>query len=249
MPPPNDYTLPAGVEAHRLPDGSLSISPALVQLLVAARCAYDWPAGNGAAQSQQTILDLEADVAGLMLGLNEENAHHIVTSVSEWAGNNAPAHNAIVQATPDVQVEMLNSLQLFNAPDCPANAIDTLCGLPGIRLVIASKIFRFCCPAVGTAVDRHTSYFFNSLKITNFRREWSNRQQSSSRLAIYTSASYTHNRNEFINVYLPLLDSIANTLNAIPAPYHCAATRGQKKWRPTDVEMAAYYWGACKGAR
>jgi hypothetical protein len=259
MPPPNDYSLPAGVEAHRLPDGSLSLSDALVNLLVEARKAYDWPAGTGATESQQTILTLEADVAVLMLGLNEENAHHILTSVSEWAGNNAQAHNAIIQAMPDDRVQMLNSLQLYNFPDRLANAIDRLCSLPGIRLVIASKIFRFCRPRIGAAVDRHTSYFFNSLAIisseghigrtANFHREWSNGQHTASRLAIYQPAPYAHNRDEFINVYLPLLDSIANALNAIPAPYHCAATGEQKKWRPTDVEMAAYYWGAGNGAR
>lgn len=259
MPPPNYYTLPPGVKAHRLPNGSFSLSHALVNLLVEARSAYDWPAGTGAAQSQQTILNLEADVAHWMQALNEENAHHIVTTVSDWAGNNAQAHNAIVQATPDVQVQLLNSLQLFNTPDGLANTIDGPCSVAGIRLVIASKIFRFCYPAVGAAVDRHTSYFFNSLEVispgeprdrsTNFRREWSNGQHTASRLAIHQPPPYAHNLNEFINVYLPLLDSIANTLNAIPASYHCAATEEQKNWRPTDVEMAAYYWGACNGAR
>lgn len=259
MPLPNDYTLPAGVKAHRLPNSSLSLSDALVNLLVDARSAYDWPAGAGARESQQTILFLEADVARWMQALNEENAHRILTNVSAWAGNNARSHNAIVQATPAGRVQMLNSLQLFNAHDGPGNAIDNLCELPGIRLVIASKIFRFCCPAVGAAVDRHTSYFFNSLEVifpegridqtTKFRREWSNGRHTASRLAIYTLASYTRNRREFVTVYLPRLRSIANTLNAIPAPYQCAATGGQKNWRPTDMEMAAYYWGACNAPR
>jgi len=222
-----------------------------------ARSAYDWPAGTGATESQQTILALGADVAQWMQGLNKEIAHHIVTKVSKWAGNRK--HNAVVQATPVVREKMPKALLLFNAPDGPANAIDTLVDLPGIRLVIASKIFRFCCPPVGAAVDRHTSYFFNSLEFispegrrdraTNFRREWSHSRHTASRLAIYTQASYTRNLDEFVAVYLPLLCSIANTLNAIPAPYHCAATGEQKNWCPTDVEMAAYYWGACNAPR
>jgi hypothetical protein len=249
MPPPNDYKLQIGVEAHRLHSGSLSLSDALVNLLVDARSAYDWPAGTGAAQSQQNILSLEADVAGRMLRLNEGNAHHIVTSVSEWAGNNAQAHKAIVQATSEAQVQMLNSLTLFNAPDGLANAMNTLCSLPGIRFVIASKIFRFCRPEVGAAVDRHTSYFFNSLGVTNFRREWPNGRHTTSRLAIHNVPAYARNRDEFVTVYLPLLRSMADSLNAIPVPYHCAASGEEKNWHPTDVEMAAYYWGACNGAR
>ncbi|MFZ5452152.1 MAG: hypothetical protein ACOZF2_09830 [Thermodesulfobacteriota bacterium] len=218
-------------------------------MLVQARCAYDWPSGSGTVESQQTILNLEADIAQLMQGLDEENAHRIVVAVSAWAGNNARSHNAIVQATPAYRVQMLSSLQLFNTLDGLANAMDALCLLPGIRLVIASKIYRFCCPAMGAAVDRHTSYYFNSLGGANFRREWSNGQHTASRLAIYQSASYTRNRREFVTVYLPMLRSMANALNAIPVHYHCAATGEQKKWRLTDVEMAAYYWGACNAPR
>ena len=259
MPPPNDYALPARVEAHRLPNDCLSLSDTLVNLLVDARSAYDWPAGTGARKSQQTIRDLEAGVAQWMQALSDENANNIVTKVSEWAGNNARSHNAIVQATPDVRVKMLNSLKLFNDSDSLGNAIDALSNLPGISLVITSKTSRFCCPSVGAAVDRHTSYFFNSLEFispeglrdraTNFRREWSNGQHTASRLASHNLSSYTRNRHEFVTIYLPLLRSIANALNAIPAPYYCAATGEQKNWRPTDVEMAAYYWGACNGAR
>ena len=259
MPPPNDYILPAGVKAQRLADGSLSLSETLVQLLLGARGAYDWPVGTGAAESQQAILNLEAEIARRMQGLDEENAHHIVTLVSKWAGNNVQSHKAIIQATPDARVEMLKSLRLFKSLDGLAHAIDSLCLLPGIRLVIASKIFRFCCPTFGAAVDRHTSYFFNSLELispeghrgraTNFRREWSNVINSPSRLAVYTHSGYTRNRNEFFYVYLPLLRSMAKSLNSISALYRCAATGDQINWRPADVDMAAYYWGAGNGAR
>ena len=200
---------------------------------------------------------LEADVARWMQALNEENAHHIVTKVSKWAGNRR--HSAVVHATPVFRKKMYKALLLFNASDGPVKGIDSLVDLPGIRLIIASKIFRFCYPAVGAAVDRHTSYFFNSLKIisaeghrnraTNFRREWSNGPNSSSRLAIYTNTGYHRNRNEFFFVYLPLLDSVAKTLNSISALYQCEATGEQRNWRPTDVDMATYYWGAGNGAR
>jgi hypothetical protein len=261
MPPPNNYALPADVEVLRLPTGPLLLSDALVQLLVAARSNYEWPAGTGAAQSQQIILDLEANVDQRMQALDDESAHAIVSQVSEWAGNNAKAHTAIVQAAHNDRAKMHKALFLFTAPNDPAKAINKLSGLPGISLVIASKIFRFCCPAVGAAVDRHTSYFFNSLEVispegcrdrsTEFRREWSNGPDTTSRLAIYPKASYnyTRNRDECVTVYLPLLRSTASALNAIPAPYQCAVTGEQKNWRPTDVEMAAYYWGSGNGAR
>jgi hypothetical protein len=259
MPPPNDYTLPAGIEAHRLPDDSLSLSNALVELLVYSRTAYAWPDCTVAGESQQTILALETRVDQLMQELNEENAHNILTKVSKWAHNRK--HYKIIQSPLDDREKMHKALLLFNAPHAPGKAIDALSNLPGISLVIATKIFRFCCPAVGAAVDRHTSYFFNSLEIvapeggldhaTNFRREWSNGPDTTSRLATFPKAShiYTRNRHEFVTVYLPLLSSMANTLNAIPAPYHCAATGEQKNWRPCDVEMAVYYWGAHNGAR
>jgi hypothetical protein len=133
--------------------------------------------------------------------------------------------------------------------------IDALCALPGISLVIASKIFRFCSPNHGAAVDRHASYFFNSLQIvgggaaTHFNREWANGRHTTSRLAIYNQPSYKHNKAEYFLNYLPTLACIAQAMNAIPALYTCAAQNIQMNWTPADIEMAAYYWWATNGTR
>lgn len=133
--------------------------------------------------------------------------------------------------------------------------IDALCSLPGISLVIASKIYRFCAPTQGAAVDRHASYFFNSLQVagggnaTRFAREWANGRHRTSRLAIYTLSGYVHNKAEYFSAYLPTVTCIAQALNAIPAPYTCAARNAPMTWTPADVEMAAYYWWATNGAR
>ena len=90
-------------------------------------------------------------------------------------------------------------------------------------LVIASKIFRFCSPEQGVAVDRHASYFFNSLEIigrgptTHFARQWVNGKHTSSRLDIYTRTEYAATRTEYLTVYLPALACVARAMNAIPA--------------------------------
>ena len=80
-------------------------------------------------------------------------------------------------------------------------------------------------------------------------REWAKGYGSTSRLAIYSSTGYARNRREFTDAYLPLLTKIAGEMNALSVPYTCAVTGQHKKWRPVDVEMAAYYWWACHGSR
>ena len=138
-------------------------------------------------------------------------------------------------------------------------ALDELSGVPGMRLVMATKVFRFCHPTVGAALDRHTSYFFNSLdvvqpdgtilKATKFRREWTTGAHTRSRLAIYQPNRHNHNRDEFVNVYLPFLESLSAALNDGGVLYTCGSTGSKRKWRPTDVEMAAFYWWALNGSR
>lgn len=254
---PNDDSLPNGVEVTILANGSLLLSKELTQLLVHSRSNYDFPAGTGAAKSQEGIISLERYVADLKQSLNESRAHEIVVRVSKWARNNAKAHHAIEAASNNEKAKMLDSLVAFESVASPRNAIDGLRNLPGISLVIATKIYRFCCPAVGAAVDRHASYFFNSLDITQpsqgkalaFRREWTTAKRKASRLANFTQPGYSQNRDQYICQYLPFLTSIANSLNELRVPYICAATGTQKVWRPADVEMAAYYWWACNGAR
>lgn len=256
---PNDTDdLPESVELY-LVDGRLQPSRALIDLLVRARSAYDWPAGAGASQSQQSILNLEAAVAGLVNNLNPNAAHTIVEKVSYWAGNNAVSHSAIVNATQDTMTQMQSAITLLVALGGPGRGLDALSVLPGVSLVIASKIYRFCIPSAGAAVDRHASYFFNSLdivapnkqgaKATHFLREWANGRHATSRLAIYNRTRYMQNRQEFTEHYLPVLAQIADELNALPAHYMCAATGRPQTWRPADVEMAAYYWWACHGSR
>lgn len=226
-----------------------------MNLLVTARSTYDWPAGTGSAASQITILNLEAAVNGYLMALNAANAHAITVQVSAWAGNNANAHAQIVGATPAQQAQMQAAVSDLITPGRECVGIDALCTLPGISMVIASKIYRFCAPTRGAAVDRHASYFFNSLQVagggnaTRFAREWANGRHTTSRLAIYTLSGYVHNKAEYFSTYLPTITCIAQVLNAIPALYVCAARNAPMNWTPADVEMAAYYWWANNGAR
>jgi hypothetical protein len=144
---------------------------------------------------------------------------------------------------------MVGAIRALFDPKTLSLGLDQLCGIPGLRLVMATKIYRFCCPEIGAAVDRHASYFFNSLKATSFQREWSTGKRSTSRLAIYGAGNSKRNRNEYLDVYLPLLKQIADYLNRLGFTYKCATTEKSKVWRPADVEMAAYYWWACNGPR
>jgi hypothetical protein len=236
------------------------VSEALVDLLVSSRTTYDWPAGTGAAQSQQAILDLEVSVAKLLASLSGETAHSIMALASEWAGNNACSHEAILCASGATKDRMYRAVSLLvQAPDGPRRGLDALCGLRGVGLVIASKVYRFCLPQIGAAVDRHASYFFNSLdvsgpdqraeKATHFWREYADGRRTSTRLATYSPQGYEQNLDEYVRVYLPLLAGIAAALNRLARRYGCAATGQDRTWRPADVEMAAYYWWACHGAR
>lgn len=256
MPPPNDApSLPAGTVLTRGANGQCSPSQLLINLLLQARNGYDWPAGTGAAQSQQTILNLEAKVHAHLANLTPANAHAIVAEVSLWAGNNANSNAQIVGALHVQQAQMQMAISCLVNPGQECVGIDALCALPGINLVIASKIFRFCSPNQGAAVDRHASYFFNSLQVvgghagTHFVREWSNGHHTTSRLAIYNQANYVKNKTEYFLAYLPILSCIAQAMNANAATYTCAAQNIQINWRPADVEMAAYFWWATNGAR
>jgi hypothetical protein len=256
---PADDHLPNGVEVTEVGNGRFQPSARLSKLLVDSRSNYDWPAGTGAATSQAVIISLENRVVDLKQSLNESRARDIIAKVSEWAGNNARAHRAIAAASQNETKKMLDSLVVLGSETSPRNALDSLANLPGIGLVIATKIYRFCCPTVGAAVDRHASYFFNSLNVVlpdqgkrkalAFRREWATADKSTSRLAAFTPSGYSWNRDQYVVRYLPFLSSIANSLNESKVPFVCAATGKEMAWRPTDVEMAAYYWWACNGAR
>lgn len=256
MPEPNDTPcLPPGTTLTRFADVRCSLSHPLVQLLLQARSEYDWPAGTGPVACQTTILNLEATVNRHLMDLTPATAHAIIVEVSAWAGNNANSHAHIVGATLAQQAQTQAAITRLITPGRECVGIDALCNLPGIRLVIASKIFRFCSPNQGAAVDRHASYFFNSLQVvgagtaTHFAREWANGRHTTSRLAIHTVGGYSRNKAEYFEFYLPTLACIARAMNAIPALFICAATNLPRRWTPADVEMAAYYWWACNGAR
>jgi hypothetical protein len=256
MSAPNDHTasFPHGISLS-YNNGICQLTQQLISLLVTSRQNYDWPAGTGAAVSQDRIIALEASVRRSMAILNPVGAHQIVVGVSSWAGNNANSHAALVGASAQQQIAMQRAISLLTNVATAQNGINDLSKLPGISLVIASKIYRFCMPNIGAAVDRHSSYFFNSLPVigagyaTNFRREWASGSHTASRLAIYQNASYTHNLTEYFASYNPVLSCIANQLNIGGNHFTCAATGTVKVWASTDVEMAAYYWWACNGAR
>ena len=259
MPSFNYCRFPPGVLIRRLPDGGLDISQALADLLVSSRNNYDWPAGTGARESQNAIIELEHNVEDLLRGLDPARIHQIIKKVSLWGGNNANAQRRIEGASREDQVRMRDAIRHIMNRFTLKRGLDELSMLPGLRLIIATKVFRFCCHTWGAAVDRHASHFFNSLQIvgpngtcglsTDFRREWSNGKRKSTRLAIYSSAGHRLNCVEFVDAYLPLLTQIAESLNILGATYRCAVTGINKSWRPADVEMAAYYWWARKGSR
>jgi hypothetical protein len=207
MPDPNDSSLPQGVALHHLTYDAIDLSAELVALLVVARNEYEWPSGRGTAKSQKTIIELEENVSALMDEANIESAHLIFQRVSEWAGNNAKAHTAIIKASADTKTKMQKCLRLLSNPASQNTGMDRLAEIPGVNLVIASKIFRFCCPQTAAAVDRHASYFFNSLdsfshemapdKATHFKREWSDGKHTTSRLATFTPGYFKANRKEY----------------------------------------------------
>ncbi|MFY9810428.1 hypothetical protein [Aquabacterium sp.] len=230
-------------------------SPSLTSLLLTARNNYDWPSGTGAAKSQNIIIDLENDVAQLLKSPSPENTHTIAVKVSSWAGNNKKSHDQIVMSSPHIKSAIHTSILSLIAPSTVHQGLLGLCAVPGISLVIASKIYRFCDPQHGAAVDRHASYFTNSLysnqgvRTTEFLREWSNSKHRASRLAIYSQSKLKQNLNEYIENYLPTLTDTATHLNSTHNFYTCSETKARKPWRPADVEMAAYYWWAQNGAR
>jgi hypothetical protein len=218
LPPDDARIFLSGISIHQQ-GGTCVPSAALSQLFTTARSGYDWPAGMGASVSQQRIISLEISTSGLTAALNATNAHRIVSDVSSWAGNNSRSHNRILSATALERRTMYSAIASLLTVGNEEAGIDALCSLPGMRLVIATKVFRFCCPRSGAAVDRHASYFFNSLPVvgggpaTRFVRQWSNGRRSASRLAIYSSSRYAQNKREYFEAYLPLLVRLACELN------------------------------------
>jgi hypothetical protein len=254
MAPPNSFKLPANIYIEQLQAGEIRLSRTLINLLVQHRSKYEWPSGIGKKDSQRKILELENFVSDSMEDLDLDKAHSIVKDISKWGGNNKKSQLKIESASPLIQQSMVIAIENFNSPVAIKDSLNRLSDLPGIRLVIATKIFRFCNQILGASLDRHSSYFFNSLSIckgngtekktTVFKREWTTKKHSTSRLAIYSSNYHRANLNEYMDNYIPLLKSIADNLNSRGIQYSCAATGENKNWRPTDVEMAAYFYCA-----
>ena len=252
-------SLPPGVSFSIDADRRSAPSDELISLLVKFREGYCWPSGQTPAESQKTILNLEEEVKAMMATLETEKACAIITRVSNWGGNNALSQREIEGADTSTKQAMKEALQKLNGTETLEKGLRALCAIPGINLVMASKIYRFCFPDQGAALDRHSSYFFNSLQkvtedgtgtgATKFVREWSTARHKSSRLAIYTQASLERALSEYLTVYLPLLRDIAASLNSRRDFYKSAVDNQSKEWRAADVEMAAYYWWSKHGPR
>jgi hypothetical protein len=252
MPPPNDA--PAFSTEIRLIESErkeLSVSDPLADLLSEAREQYAWGA-KSASESQEIIGRLESETTLRLADLHGDTAQWIIQGVSRWGGNNQTAIRTIASVLPEQKQMFATLIGRLLKLGSTEHALRALTNQPGLGLVMASKIYRFCCPQVGAAVDRHTSYFFNSLFMndeagrlrgcTRFAREWANGKRRASRLAVYTDSKCDANLKEYCATYLPLLAGIADALNSQRRGFLCAASRVRRPWRPADVEMAAYFW-------
>ena len=257
-PPLISNSLPADANISIDRNGKFTLSDKLASLLLHARSNYDWPNGTGALQSQERVIHTLTQVRILLRNLDSDSAYSIVVKVSRWAGNNDKAQRALETADSVSKQKILEAILNFFSEKDPSVGLRLLCNLKGISLVIASKIYRFVLPREGAAVDRHASYFTNSLRIsedaklnfgTNFRREWSNGRHVTSRLAIYNSRVFEHNFSEYLENYLLLLKRMADSLNSTGKLYQCMLTKKEEKWTPADIEMAAYFWWAKHGSR
>lgn len=226
-------------------------------MLVEARSRYAWQASP--AESQRRILDLETETCRRVINLDSDKAHWIVERVSFWGGNKPRAQQDLASATRNQKEDFAAAIRGLLRPGSARGALDALSRQPGLRLVMATKIYRFCAPQVAAAVDRHCSYFFNSLcvreadgrlrKCTQFSREWATGKHNTSRLAAFTNKGHETNLSEYTDNYLPVLAAIAEYLNAQGVGYLCAASCETKQWRSADVEMAAYHWWSCNGPK
>lgn len=227
-----------------------AVSDALADILLWARKNYEWPNGGGLAGTAE----LERQVAANP-GTPDEVAG-LVRAVGDWGGLRAPALSNIANWGYADRQRATSAIAMLRQAAPTANAapaVSALVGLPGLSLVAASKVYRFAAPTVGASVDRHSSYFFNSLPqhhaggqavgwVTSFQREWVNGAHTQSRLATYQPAPLNVNLGMYVNSYLPALAGIAGYLNDSGRHFDDRARGPGQLWRPTDVEMAAFYW-------
>ncbi len=249
-----------GIRVTRNQEGTIltvGLSEELSQLLLEAREGYAWPLGKSPLDSQRDIIQLEEYVSQKMQTLSMSDAQDIVLSVSEWAGIHGKVFPHFKSLHHEFQNLLHEHIKKFRKPTRvrPIDGIYGLNAFPGIGLSLATKVCRFCLPSFGAGIDRHSSYFFNSLRDKNgeavvaFGREWVNNEKSSSRLAIENTRDWANNPVEYTLYYLPLLRIISKHLNSRKFHYKCAATGESRQWRPCDVEMAADFWWAQNGTQ
>ena len=256
-PPQFTDDLPGNVFLRRNGGGGGRLPGGLIDLLRTHRENYAWPFNTTPASSQQEIINIECAVGEYTNHLTVQAAYQIVVRVSIWARNRR--HNLVVDANDHEKVVMFESIQNLLVEEDLTEGLSKLSDAPGVSLVLATKVSRFCRTMAGAAVDRHASYFFNSLRVisddapatrsTEFRRQWVRGVDGNSRLATFTQRKFSANLNEYAAAYLPLLREIADALNAAGIRFMCAATGIRKTWTSSDVEMAAFYWWALNGSR
>ena len=251
MPPVDASVFRSAIHLLQLPHEGWGVSDELARMCTDEREHYKWKASTPAV-SQKNILELEAEVARRMERLDAGNAGWIVREVSHWGGNNQKATQTLASASSEQNGTFARLISELLMPASATGALRALAKQPGLSLVMASKVYRFCRPDAGAAVDRHSSYFFNSLPLqteggsvgtcTRFKREWASGKHRASRLATFTESNCETNLGEYCRVYLPALATIADVLNSQRGGFLCAATQTMKRWRPADIEMAAYSW-------
>ena len=247
-------TLGDGIYVTRSSLGdALVVSPELGELLVQSRNAYAWR--GSPRESQKRMLALTGDAARAMAALNATTLHQLVARIAKWDSGRTDA--AIAGWTTDQREQARAALVELHGGRNVRKWLLELDALPGLDLVLATKIYRFIAPAIGAAGDRHSTYFANSLAVhdddgplteaTDFRREWASGSHAASRWAIYGDKEAE--ADEYAERYLPLLAGIANALNASGRPHTCAARGVAVEWLPADVEMAMAFWWAKHGPR
>lgn len=224
-----------------------SVSIELAELLKNARESYVWPGGV------DRIAALEQHAQEQLAIGTAEALHSILYPVADWGGARQPALDSIAEYDEERKLHAALRIRAMHQGGNLQQALLGLCSLPGIGFVIASKIYRFVRPDVGAAVDRHASYFFNSLQLrrldnrpaglaTEFRREWATGAHTTSRMAVYQPDTLQHTAQHYCARYLPILASTAAALNRQGIRYHCVQTGQRLEWRPADVDMAAFSW-------
>ncbi len=247
-------TLGADVYVTRATSGgTLAVSPALADLLIEARNNYAWRGLTG--DSQKKIRDLTRDAARTMEMPAPVAIQQLIARIAKWGGGRQDARIARWDAD-DRARAVAATIGLRRMQDISTWLLE-LAALPGIGLVIATKVFRFVAPDIGAAGDRHSTYFTNSLSVrcgdgsvelaSCFRREWATGAHAASRWAVYGAREAE--TLEYVERYLPLLKKITASLNAGGRQYTCAARGISVDWTPADVEMAMFFWWAKHGPR